>query len=133
LPKNHSPNFGRNAISPNNNDMRKIILNLAVSLDGYIEGPNGEYDWCLDDQDYGLTDFYNTIDAIFIGRKSYELISNEPNMFADKRIYVFSDTLSGDQPANVEIIAKQNYIERIHEIRSGPGLNIWLFGGAGLV
>jgi dihydrofolate reductase len=37
--------------------MRKIILNLAVSLDGFIEGPNGEYDWCLADQDYGMEDF----------------------------------------------------------------------------
>ena len=42
-----------------NNKMRKIILNLAVSLDGFIEGPNGEYDWCLNDQDYGLTEFFN--------------------------------------------------------------------------
>ena len=31
--------------------MRRIILGLAVSLDGYIEGPNGEYDWCLTDQE----------------------------------------------------------------------------------
>ncbi|MDZ4681699.1 MAG: hypothetical protein SH848_16240 [Saprospiraceae bacterium] len=37
--------------------MCKIILNLAVSLDGYIEGPNGEYDWCFTDQDYGVKDY----------------------------------------------------------------------------
>ena len=37
--------------------MRKIILGLAVSLDGFIEGPNGEYDWCLTDQDYGMSEF----------------------------------------------------------------------------
>ncbi|MFD2144660.1 hypothetical protein [Mucilaginibacter antarcticus] len=37
--------------------MRKIILNLAVSLDGYIEGPKGEVDWCLTDQDYGMGAF----------------------------------------------------------------------------
>ena len=34
--------------------MRKVILGVAVSLDGLIEGPNGEYDWCLMDQDYGM-------------------------------------------------------------------------------
>jgi dihydrofolate reductase len=34
--------------------MRKVILQLAVSLDGLIEGPNGEYDWCFTDQDYGM-------------------------------------------------------------------------------
>lgn len=54
--------------------MRKVILNLAVSLDGFIEGPNGEFDWCFTDQDYGMTDFMNRIDVIFIERKSYELV-----------------------------------------------------------
>ncbi|MEI9944712.1 MAG: hypothetical protein WDN26_10885 [Chitinophagaceae bacterium] len=53
--------------------MRKIILQLAVSLDSFIEGPNGEFDWCFTDDDYGMTDFLNRIDAIFIGRKSYEV------------------------------------------------------------
>ena len=38
--------------------MRKVILNVAISLDGFIEGPNGEYDWCFNDQDYGLVQVY---------------------------------------------------------------------------
>ncbi len=54
--------------------MRKLILGLAVTLDGFIEGPNGEYDWCFADQDYGMSDFYKRIDSVFLGRKSYELI-----------------------------------------------------------
>lgn len=53
--------------------MRKVVLGLAVSLDGFIEGPNGEFDWCFTDQDYGLTEFFAEIDALFMGRKSYEL------------------------------------------------------------
>ena len=53
--------------------MRKVILGLAVSLDGFIEGPNGEYDWCFSDQDYGLSDFFSRVDSVFIGRKSYEM------------------------------------------------------------
>jgi len=55
--------------------MRKVILNLAVSLDGFIEGPNGEYDWCFTDKDYGMTQFLRRVDAVFFGRKSYELVS----------------------------------------------------------
>ena len=35
--------------------MRKVILGVAVTLDGYIEGPNGEYDWCFTDQDHNLS------------------------------------------------------------------------------
>jgi len=37
--------------------MAKILLNLCVSLDGFIEGSNGEYDWCFTDQDYGMAAF----------------------------------------------------------------------------
>ena len=67
--------------------MGKIILNLAVSLDGFIEGPNGEFDWCFDDQDYGLKEFFNRIDAIFMGRKSYELVkSMEDDLYDNKKI-----------------------------------------------
>lgn len=53
--------------------MKKIILSLAVSLDGFIEGPKGEYDWCFTDQDYGMSEFFKRIDSLFIGRRSYEL------------------------------------------------------------
>jgi hypothetical protein len=50
--------------------MRKIILQLAVSLDGFIEGPDGEYDWCYTGQDYGMTDFFKKVDSVFTGRKA---------------------------------------------------------------
>ena len=61
--------------------MRKIILNLAVSLDGFIEGPNGEIDWCIiDDEPASASDssshfdrFLSDIDTIFYGRVSYDL------------------------------------------------------------
>ena len=46
--------------------MRKIILQLAVSLDGFIEGPKGEFDWCFTDQDYGMSAFFKRIDALFM-------------------------------------------------------------------
>ncbi|MBB6110334.1 dihydrofolate reductase family protein [Mucilaginibacter lappiensis] len=113
--------------------MRKIILNLALSLDGYIEGPNGEYDWCFTDQDYGMTEFLGNTDAIFLGRKSYEmLMSASPEVFSAIKMYVFSNTLKnvGD---NAEIITEADFKTRIEEIRHQPGANIWLFGGAELV
>ena len=73
--------------------MRKIILNVAVSLDGFIEGPNGEFDWCFTDQDYGMSDFMKSIDAILFGRKSYELmLKMSKNPFPEKMKYIFSKT-----------------------------------------
>ena len=62
--------------------MRKVILNLAVSLDGFIEGPDGEYDWCFADQDYGMTEFFEDTDTVFMGRKSYDLIASAGDLNA---------------------------------------------------
>ncbi|MDN5288690.1 MAG: dihydrofolate reductase [Mucilaginibacter sp.] len=113
--------------------MRKVILNLAMSLDGYIEGPNGEYDWCFTDQDYGMTEFLGSTDAIFLGRKSYELLmSTGPELFAALKMYVFSNTLTKVE-GNAEIITEADFKQRVEEIRYQPGANIWLFGGAQLV
>ncbi|MBE9585487.1 dihydrofolate reductase [Mucilaginibacter sp. JRF] len=112
--------------------MRKIILNVAVSLDGFIEGPNGEYDWCFTDQDYGMEAFTADVDAVFIGRKSYDVLQEYGNPWPDKRLYIFSDTLT-DVEGNAEIIRSENFIDRIDEIRYSEGKNIWLFGGANLL
>lgn len=53
--------------------MRKIILDLAISLDGFIEGPNGEIDWCIMEEEMDILGFLSKIDSIFYGRKSYDL------------------------------------------------------------
>jgi dihydrofolate reductase len=114
--------------------MRKVILNLAVTLDGYIEGPNGEYDWCYADQDYGMTEFFASIDMIFMGRKSYELISStgDINAFPHYK-YVFSDTLDPALHPAVEIIRSANFKETVTAIKNQFGGHIWLFGGAELI
>lgn len=114
------------------NRMRKVILNVAVSLDGFIEGPNGEYDWCFTDDDYGMTAFIENTDAIFIGRKSYELIANETHEWYNKKTYVFTDTLDAVKP-NAQIVRSAGFAKEVEKILNEPGKNIWLFGGASLV
>ncbi|RFZ81415.1 dihydrofolate reductase [Mucilaginibacter terrenus] len=113
--------------------MRKIILNVAVTLDGFIEGPNGEYDWCLTDQDYGMAAFFEETDAIFIGRKSYELIKAEDYSFPGKKMYVFSDTLTPGKNEDVEVIPSTNFDHAIDGILNEAGKSIWMFGGASLL
>ncbi len=114
--------------------MRKITLNIATSLDGYIEGPNGEIDWCLNDQDYGLTDFTDDTDALFMGRKSYELIAQTGlGFFEDHAIYVFSDTLLQDEHLSVTIVRRADFVAFVNQFRAQEGKNIWFFGGADLL
>jgi len=113
--------------------MRKVILQLAVSLDSYIEGPNGEYDWCFMDQDYGMSEFFKQIDSVFMGRKSYELALSmgDVEMPHPKLTeYVFSTTLNEVRPGS--ILIKDDVEAKVRQIKNEPGKDIWLFGGASL-
>ncbi|MDJ1495295.1 dihydrofolate reductase family protein [Cytophagaceae bacterium DM2B3-1] len=124
--------------------MRKIILDLAVTLDGFIEGPNGEVDWCIMDDDMGFDKFVEEIDTILYGRISYELYgyytpdasrSQTEIDFAKAtqkmKKYVFSRSLSTIQ-GNVTLVS-ENIAEEIYKLKESPGKDIWLFGGASLI
>lgn len=114
--------------------MRKLILQLAVSLDGYIEGPNGEYDWCFTDQDYGQSEFFKRIDAVFYGRKTYEMMLNmadqNDSWLPKLKEYIFSNAI--DQVKAGAILVQGNIKEQVIKIKESGGKDIWLFGGAGL-
>ena len=114
--------------------MRKIILGVAVSLDGLIEGPNGEYDWCFTDQDYGMSEFFNRVDTTFLGRKSYELTlamgEEAVEGFPKMKEYIFSTTLSSVKDGAV--LVKGDIKTEVEKIKNEDGKDIWLFGGAGL-
>jgi dihydrofolate reductase len=107
--------------------MRKVILSVAISLDGMIEGPNGEYDWCPPPSKKEMSDFLDKVDAIFLGRKSFELTGK--SMFPKKEHYVFSTTLK--KPIDFQLINK-DVKQKVMEIKKQPGKDIWLFGGAKL-
>jgi dihydrofolate reductase len=111
--------------------MRRVILGLAVSLDGFIEGPNGEYDWCFTDQDYGLSSFFKSVDAIFMGRKSYEVANQtaETNPWKGMTTYLFSRTMDKSPSKDVKLVRG---MDEVKSIISQPGKDIWLFGGAEL-
>lgn len=123
--------------------MRKVILDLAVTLDGFIEGPNGEIDWCIMDEEMDFGAFLSGIDAIFYGRVSYDAWGNfQPEPHASetekalwsavhsKRKYVFSS--SPRQDPNAMFIAS-NIVETVNEIKRQEGKDIWLYGGASLI
>jgi dihydrofolate reductase len=115
--------------------MRKVILNLAVSLDGYIEGPDGAYDWCFTDQDYGMSTFFDDIDTVLMGRKSYELVTaaGDQDAFPGFAKYIFSDTLKETSLNNTEIVGSADFAEQVKALKDAEGQNIWLFGGANLM
>lgn len=123
--------------------MREVILNLAVSLDGFIEGSNGEIDWCVMDPEMDFEGFLDNVDTIFYGRVSYDQWGNyEVDEAADpgeqtmwRKIhgmhkYVFSRQNKED--AGVTYISG-NVEEEVAAIKQKPGKDIWLYGGASLI
>ena len=113
--------------------MRKVILGLALSLDGFIEGPKGEYDWCFTDQDYGLSDFFKRVDTAFIGRKTYEMtlgLKQEGAAFPKLKEYIFSTTLTKVKEGAT--LVKGDLKAEVEKIKKEEGKDIWLFGGAAL-
>jgi dihydrofolate reductase len=109
--------------------MRKIILSVAVSLDGFIEGPNKEYDWCPPPSKKEMDDFLKGIDIIFMGRKSYEMAGEF--MIPEKLTYVFSSKLKQVRGKNVKLI-NGDVTKEVDVIRKQKGNDIWLWGGANL-
>ena len=124
--------------------MRKIVLDLAVTLDGFIEGPNGEIDWCIMDDDMNFDGFLSGIDTIFYGRVSYAMWGNyqpeptasdtEQSLWANvhaKKKYVFSRQPQPEDHHATFITS--DLAENVAAIQQQAGTDIWLYGGAGLI
>lgn len=119
--------------------VRKIILNLAISLDGFIADVDGGFDWIEGDGDssqnteksFEFSEFVNTVDTIVMGSKAYEDCPKETiESFKEKKLLVAtSRELEGDE--NVEFFSG-DICSKVLELRNEEGKDIWLFGGAGL-
>lgn len=106
--------------------MRKIIYSVAASLDGYIAGPNGEFDWIPMPEELDFGAFLERFDTLLAGRRSYETIAENP--FENMRTIVFSDTLKPEDMTGVTIVPNGDF-SIVQEVRESPGKDIWLFGG----
>jgi dihydrofolate reductase len=112
--------------------MRKVILSVANSLDNYIARPDGGFDWIFHDQDYGLGEFFSSMDAALIGRKTHDLmVSMRRPSFPGMKNYVFSRTKAGRGEGGVEFISADPK-EFVEALRREPGKDIWLVGGGEL-
>ncbi|HVK97859.1 MAG TPA: dihydrofolate reductase family protein [Flavisolibacter sp.] len=112
--------------------MRKIVSGFACSLDGYIEGPNGEMDWILIDKEINFTEQMKRFDAFFYGRKSYETVLKMGAITASgNNHYVFSNSLKSTVPGYT--LLQGNIKEEVLKLKQIPGKDIAVFGGANLL
>lgn len=115
--------------------MRLVKYFVASSLDSYVSRKDGSVDWLFLDQDYGMKDFFASVDVAVMGRKTYDKaqeLSPQRVNFPGMKAYVFSHLLPKGKKDNVEIISDTPG-DWLKSMRATPGKDIWLVGGGEMV
>lgn len=112
--------------------MRRIRYSVAMSLDGYIGGPNGEYDWIPMDPDIDFAEIFGAFDTAVMGRKSFEAARQAGSAsMPGIRSVVVSRTMDPADHPDITVLSSvtKAYFDTM---KQQPGKDIWLFGGGGL-
>jgi dihydrofolate reductase len=131
--------------------MRKLKLQMQMTANGYVGGPNGELDWMTWDWDDKLKDYAaeltKSFDTILLGRKMtdgfikhWSNVTKNPKdetyeaakKFIDTPKVVFTKTLSESQWDNTTL-AKGDLTEEVNKLKNQEGIDIIVYGGAGFV
>ena len=121
---------------------RKVIVMIATSADGFIARKDGAVDW-LDRPrpkgNYGMAEFWKSIDTILLGRKTYDMAVKfikegkaTPGMFRGIRHYVFSRKPPKKAVEGFEFV-KEPIKKFAKRLRAQKGKNIFMLGGAGII
>jgi dihydrofolate reductase len=119
--------------------MRKVTYGAAVSLDGYIAGPNNTIDWLHFSSDVTslMGDYFSRIDTILLGRKSYTAAEamggggDAPDQFAGIESYVFSRTLKSLSNPKAKLVT-EDAGAFVREMKRAKGKEICVMGGGEL-
>ncbi len=114
--------------------MSKLVrYQVAVSLDGFIAGSSGEYDWIVMDPAIDFDALYKEFDTVIMGRKTYELTTAQGGHGAmpGMEVVVFSRTLRPATYPGVRIV-NDDPRDVVKALKARPGRDIWLFGGGEL-
>ena len=111
---------------------RRVRYSVAVSLDGFIAGPKGEFDWIIIDPAFDFEAHFNQFDTFLLGRRTFEVAGQggAGGTSAESQTIVFSRTLrQSDYP---KVVIAREVKETISALKQQPGKDIWLFGGGEL-
>ena len=115
--------------------VRKVILYIATSLDGKIARPDGALDWLPDPaaDDYGYQAFYDSVDTILLGFKTYEIcLSFGDWPYPGKTTFVFSRDASKTTLSEAQLVT-DDPVNFVGQLKQQPGKDLWLVGGGEIV
>jgi dihydrofolate reductase len=102
--------------------MRQLRYSVAMSLDGFIAGPKGEYDWIVQGA------LFRPFDTLLMGRRTFDLAQSQGFKSTRMKTVVVSTTLNAAQHKDVTILSS-GVAEAVAALKAESGKDIWLFGG----
>jgi dihydrofolate reductase len=119
--------------------MRKVSLFIATSLDGYIAKPNDDLSFLKivekEGEDYGYTEFTETIDTLIIGRKTYDYVLKElgPSHYDNGKRDVYVITRTEKPNVGRTTFYTGNLTDLVKQLQSENGKNIYCDGGSEII
>jgi dihydrofolate reductase len=112
--------------------MRQLRYSVAASLDGYIAGPDGEFDWIVIDPEIDFAAMYAGFSGLVMGRRSYDVFAATGGQEGPALpTYVYSRTLPEGECGGVTIVRDAE--AHVRTLKQGPeDKPIWLWGGGEL-
>lgn len=109
---------------------RRLRYQVAVSLDGFIAGPDGQVDWIVMDPAIDFGALYREFDTVVMGRRTYEVVIAQGGQGAmpGLEVVVVSRTIPASSLPGVRIL-DEDAREVVAALKAKPGRDIWLFGG----
>jgi dihydrofolate reductase len=110
--------------------MRQLRYSVAMSLDGFIAGPKGEYDWIVHDPALDFGALFRQFDTLLMGRRTFDLAQSQGSLLKNMKMktVVVSTTLNAAQHKGVTILSS-GVAEAVRALKAESGKDIWLFGG----
>lgn len=110
--------------------MRRLRYQVAVSLDGFIAGPKGEYDWLLSDSSIDFKALFKEFDTAVMGRKTYDEMKAQggDGTLSGLDVVVFSKSLPPTAAKGIRV-TNEDASALVAGLKKQEGRDIWLFGG----